>query len=326
MRYKDNWPLLFLLIAVIYNYMLPIILYDFSVRLFSYLSLFLITTIIIFKNFNFKFSHLNFSLGNKPINFLYLIIIISFLGYKNYHLWRSIAPITMLLVLSKNRILNLLSIIGVILLSVGYSKVYFLLFPLFYWFLIEKKILKIILLIPILFFFGGFIVFKFQNVANLSELPGFDTLWLSEYIFDTYPSKKNFLYGESLKGVILNFIPRTLWEGKPIAFGVQLSMDIWGQSIDNIFTNYGPGIVGESYANFGKFGPIIFGIITGYILKVMKNITERLTFFPTIYFLPFIVYYIRGDFLNGCINILIQILILSLININAKHIKSIFRL
>lgn len=63
-------------------------------------------------------------------------------------------------------------------------------------------------------------------------------------------------YGRQLLGVILFWIPRSLWASKPIGSGYLIAHE-YGLSFDNISMNF----FGEGYINFGIIGVCIFSII-----------------------------------------------------------------
>lgn len=80
---------------------------------------------------------------------------------------------------------------------------------------------------------------SFQNFARAVEI---------EYV----------TWGEQLWGVLLFFVPRQIWEGKPVSSSVELAARS-GLSWDNISLNY----FGEGYVNFSIFGIPLFAAVLG---------------------------------------------------------------
>lgn len=132
---------------------------------------------------------------------------------------------------------------------------------------------------------------------------GFDTVHLTSYVLRNYDSS-NYLYGQSFLGGLLNFIPRVLWTEKPLAFGIILSGEYYGVQVADIFTNFGPGIVAEAYANGGYVAIFLVAIVLGCIVGLFDRMIENgrydwnvvlfgLVLYPAVFFM------IRGDFLNS---------------------------
>ncbi|NMC63413.1 MAG: oligosaccharide repeat unit polymerase, partial [SAR324 cluster bacterium] len=63
-----------------------------------------------------------------------------------------------------------------------------------------------------------------------------------------------------------NFVPRSLWPGKPIGLGKRIMFDIYGAPA-NTPVSFVPGLIGEFYVDFGYFGILIFGLLFGFIIK-----------------------------------------------------------
>jgi hypothetical protein len=132
---------------------------------------------------------------------------------------------------------------------------------------------------------------------------GFDTVHLLDFTIGFYDSA-TFLYGESLVAGLLNWVPRTLWPEKPIAFGAVLSGQYFGVNIENLFTNFGPGVVAEAYANGGWAGIMTCAVLLGLGIAYADRYIERnnrnflgITF--GVIFIPFVFFVIRGDFVNS---------------------------
>jgi hypothetical protein len=90
------------------------------------------------------------------------------------------------------------------------------------------------------------------------------------YIVDTVPDRVDYLDGATYSLVLPQIIPRFLWPDKPSPndsvkiLSVRLGMLSAEQA--NI-TSIGYGLIGESYANFGVYGTLIFGLSLGWALR-----------------------------------------------------------
>lgn len=133
-----------------------------------------------------------------------------------------------------------------------------------------RKYLNLNLLIT----FGLMYIFpllhQFRDLLKLKEINfSFNFKMFTEGHFDSY---QNFMrvikadiitYGKQLLGVILFWVPRKIWNNKPIGSGAFLSEKI-GLSYDNIAMNY----FGEGYINFGYTGVFIFVLILAYLNSI----------------------------------------------------------
>ena len=116
-----------------------------------------------------------------------------------------------------------------------------------------------------------------------------------------YVSKFGFSYGKQLLGVLLFFVPRNIWSGKPYGTG-QTAFTALAQ---HEFTNVSAPLVSEGYVNFGIIGIIIVGLLAGFITsrldkRYWSNETKR-DALHIIY--PFVVlkffFMLRGDLLSS---------------------------
>ena len=108
--------------------------------------------------------------------------------------------------------------------------------------------------------------------------------------------------GRQFLGAILFFVPRSLWETKPIGSGTFLSeilrLEYW---------NIAMPLIGEGYINFGIVGSILFmflfGILLGNLDRVawkLKTSNDSHIFLFYYYFLfGWVFYILRGDLINA---------------------------
>jgi len=116
-----------------------------------------------------------------------------------------------------------------------------------------------------------------------------------------YVNKYGFSYGYQFLGGILFFIPRSIWESKPLSTG-----QLVGEHLINdygfSFSNLSNPLVSESFINFGLIGVILTAIILAYILIRMILWLENDDYLKKImafYLAMHLVFFLRGDFTNG---------------------------
>jgi hypothetical protein len=73
-------------------------------------------------------------------------------------------------------------------------------------------------------------------------------------------STRYITYGYQLLGVLLFFVPRSLWASKPIGSGYLIAHEN-----DYYFDNLSMNFLGEGYINFGIIGVGLFAMLIGYI-------------------------------------------------------------
>lgn len=158
-----------------------------------------------------------------------------------------------------------------------------------------------------------FIVFPFLD--KFRRFNGFenfnfkiDYIFLKTGHFDGYQNFVRVLEldlitsGRQFLGAILFFVPRSLWETKPIGSGSFLSeilrLEYW---------NIAMPLIGEGYINFGIVGSILFmflfGILLGNLDRVawkLKTSNDSHIFLFYYYFLfGWVFYILRGDLINA---------------------------
>jgi len=116
-----------------------------------------------------------------------------------------------------------------------------------------------------------------------------------------YVSKYGIRHGQQLWGVLLFFIPSSLWENKPSGSGAM----IIEKMASGINPNVSCPIIAEGFINFGIIGIIIFAFLAGYITKRLdlrywecwenKNSMGKMIYsFLLLYFL----FLCRGDLMS----------------------------
>ncbi|WP_153638089.1 O-antigen polysaccharide polymerase Wzy [Prolixibacter sp. NT017] len=176
----------------------------------------------------------------------------------------------------------------------------------FFPFFQRKNRIVILLLFGLLFIFPLLNNFRhFSGNQNISIFANFDTMFLSGD-FDAF---QNFMYvvkyniitfGHQLAGVLLFWVPRSIWPSKPIGSGFYIA-DLLNLQFNNISMPF----FGEAYINFGFLGLIIFASTIGYTLayvdKYYTNNYKKNNLFNIFYFVLFglLFYMQRGDLINS---------------------------
>lgn len=127
----------------------------------------------------------------------------------------------------------------------------------------QKYNFSLVLIFSILVLFPFFNLFRHWGEADLKLTVDFD-MFLSGH-FDSFQMFMRVLtdniitYGRQLLGVLLFFVPRSIWPNKPVGSGYYVAehSNLW---FDNVSMNY----LGEGYINGGFIGMILFIIFAAY--------------------------------------------------------------
>lgn len=179
--------------------------------------------------------------------------------------------------------------------------------------LISFKFTKIKNLFSLLFMSGLLFVFPFLNNfryfdANQKIKLGFEFDMFASAHFDSYYNfaliffENIITYGRQLIGVLLFWVPRSVWGNKPIGSGAFLAKEVnllW----ENISANY----FAEGFINFGLVGILLFVIIIAYVTALIDKkywkffYKEKNNFFQILYFiiLSMLFFAMRGDLLSS---------------------------
>jgi hypothetical protein len=175
------------------------------------------------------------------------------------------------------------------------------------------KIFSLAIIAGIIFVFPFLEQFRyFYSFENISIAPD-EGFFLAGH-FDAY---QNFIrviqtefvtYGLQLLGVFLFFVPRSLWEGKPVGSGYEMS-DRLGYSFSNISMPF----LGEGYVNFGVLGVFMFSVVLAYGMarldKRFENrvlIKQKVDYVASVYMFlcGALVFLLRGDLMSSTAYIL----------------------
>lgn len=176
--------------------------------------------------------------------------------------------------------------------------------------ILYSKILRKYFMLNFTIIFGLLYLFPFLNqfryFKNFESIKfNLDFNMFLEGHFDSY---QNFLRvineniitnGKQLLGVILFWVPRSIWKEKPIGSGAFLAEKV-NLSYSNIAMNY----LGEGYINFGYIGIVLFIIFIAYINarfdKLYWNYREN-NYFVVFYLivLSMEIFILRGDLMSS---------------------------
>lgn len=180
------------------------------------------------------------------------------------------------------------------------------LFMMFSW-MKKPNVFVFVLMLGLLVVFPLLDIFRyFKSADKLDFTFNFDMF--KQGHFDSYISFAQILYynfityGRQLLGVLLFFVPRTIWPTKPIGSGAELAEQL-GFSFTNISCNY----FAEGYCNFGLIGLLLFVLVLALFTAFMDKLYWRYTkkdstyYFNVIYLvlLGLLFFVLRGDLMSG---------------------------
>lgn len=155
-----------------------------------------------------------------------------------------------------------------------------------------------------------FIVFPFLNqfryfssISNLTIFP--EKEFFIQGHFDAY---QNFLevirvdfitYGYQLLGVILFFIPRSIWPEKPVGSGYQMA-----ENYNYNFNNISMPFLAEGYVNFGYIGLLLFSAALAIIMKQLDfkyllNSGDKMVMSFGVFICAGLFFMFRGDLMSS---------------------------
>lgn len=176
-----------------------------------------------------------------------------------------------------------------------------------------KTLLHKAVLIKLVFLLGVMVIFPFLNQGRTARsisdikfdiIPNYD-MFLSGH-FDTFQNglrvfRDDFItFGRQLVGVVLFWLPRSIWPDKPIGSGGVIA-DEFNLSFDHISLNYWA----EGWINFGIVGMFIFSIALGFMNAKADNkyysSKQNTIQYSCIYFiyLGMLFFILRGDLISG---------------------------
>ena len=172
-----------------------------------------------------------------------------------------------------------------------------------------------------IFIFGLFFVFplmhairnviSFENIQNLigrefleSYTDGNYDAWRMLVSAIRYNELQGITYGRQLLGVLLFFLPSSIWSSKPIGSGAFLIKTELG---NDAFSNVSCPFIAEGYLNFGIVGIVVFAVVIGLVItkldeKYWANMgsgDRKCSFSPYLFLVFMLFFMLRGDLLSG---------------------------
>lgn len=185
--------------------------------------------------------------------------------------------------------------------------IYLPILMMFFPFLKKSLYVSVVMFLSILFIFPFLNQFRYySNSIKIDFFPGFD--FFTQGHFDAYQNfmdviRSDFItMGQQVIGVILFFIPRTYWEGKPVGSGYTLA-----ENNHYFFNNISMPYIAEGYVNFGIFGIFLFVLFLAYMLKQIDyNLLLRFHYLESnyqvckgIFFCASFFFMMRGDLMSS---------------------------
>ena len=119
-----------------------------------------------------------------------------------------------------------------------------------------------------------------------------------------YVSSRGSTFGYQLLGVILFFIPSSIWKSKPIGSGGMLIKSELGQ---DVFSNVSCPFIAEGLVNFGIMGVALFAVLLGiFVSNLDKKYWNHVQYSngylvcsPYLFLVFMLFFVMRGDLLSG---------------------------
>lgn len=182
-----------------------------------------------------------------------------------------------------------------------------------FWFQ-KKHRFMLLMTIGIIFMFPVMDLYRYRSIKEVSFSEIVNSIFSVKKYFNSgnydayqmlivtikYTEKYGVTYGRQLMGALLFFIPRQIWNTKPIGSGAYMA------GILNLeFNNISCPIVGEAYINFGLIGIVVFAFMFGYFMKKIDNTywaqsKGDFSYISLLYFylLPYTFFLCRGDMMS----------------------------
>ncbi|TDT46082.1 O-antigen polymerase [Fonticella tunisiensis] len=139
-----------------------------------------------------------------------------------------------------------------------------------------------------------------QNISLIREYTGLDYDAYSNIIAtNNYVNLFGFQYGKQLMGDFLFFIPRKIWELKPLNTGMLIGRYLMYNN-GMWFDNLSNPIVSEAFIDFGIIGIVVYGLIIGRLANFIEiSIRDNFSFIVALFVSQHFIFLLRGDLMNG---------------------------
>ena len=116
-----------------------------------------------------------------------------------------------------------------------------------------------------------------------------------------YVSYEGYSYGNQLLSALLFFVPRSIWENKPLSTGQFIGDHLIYHHGFN-YNNLSNPLVSEGYINFGIYGVVAMAFLLALVIVKLLAWLKSDDFSKKIialYFSIHLLFLLRGDFANG---------------------------
>lgn len=142
-------------------------------------------------------------------------------------------------------------------------------------------------------------------------------------VLNHFPKYQDYLYGITYLKPIIFWIPRTIWDDKPLGLSHLIVPMIYGNSRGLEYST-GFTLTGEAYINFGFigviFGSIILGYALGFVSKKMISTKNEYTFIISLTILIYFPHIARGGIIDITLLFLIIFYIIFLFFYKTKYL------
>lgn len=175
-----------------------------------------------------------------------------------------------------------------------------------HWFLC-MMIFGLIIIFPVLNAFRRVAIDDVNILTTLKEVvtsilddltEGHYDAYMMFMLVQEYVAESGVAYGMQLVGVLLFWIPRAIWPGKPFGSG-QTAAEFFNKE----FTNLSCPLPAEGYINFGIGGTLLFAMVLAVLIHEADNRfwegKGRLIKVLYPFIIPFLFFVMRGDLLSS---------------------------
>lgn len=142
--------------------------------------------------------------------------------------------------------------------------------------------------------------FEGEGISNVFYTMHYDAFANIGATLD-YATQEGLSNGQQLLGAVFFFVPRVIWEDKPISTGQMIGshlMDNYGLNYNNLANP----MVSEGYINFGILGIVFMALLLAVAVVYLKSWLQSENYLKKImgfYFAIHLLFLLRGDFMNG---------------------------
>lgn len=142
--------------------------------------------------------------------------------------------------------------------------------------------------------------FEGEGIGNVFSTMHYDAFANIGATID-FVANEGWAHGNQLLGAFFFFVPRAIWEDKPVSTGEVIGnhlVDDYGLN----YTNLSNPMVSEGYINFGIAGVVLMALLLAISVIYLKSWLQSDNYLKRImsfYFAIHLLFLLRGDFVNG---------------------------